>query len=259
MTIHLRQICLVAEKLRPVVEDFTSIFGLEVCFVDEGVSAFGLENSLFPVGSNFFEIVAPIKDNTAVGRFLKRRNGNGGYMVICQCDSLETQQARKAQATQLGVRIAWEHNINDFLCMQLHPADTGGAFFELDWDSKGEPQGHWEPAGGDGWSTARRTEVISDFSGVELQAHEPQSLAQRWSSIADIPLKQDSQERTILPLENAHVRFVEATDGRGDGLGGIDIVVADRQRLLKEAQQRGCYVSDDQVEVCGVRFYLSDA
>ena len=92
MTIRLRQICFVAEKLAPVVEDLTSIFGLEVCFVDEGVGVFGLENSLFPVGSNFFEVVAPTKDNTAAGRFLRRRNGDGGYMVICQCDSRETQQ-----------------------------------------------------------------------------------------------------------------------------------------------------------------------
>ena len=259
MTIHLRQICLVAEKLRPVVEDFTSIFGLGVCFVDEGVSAFGLENSLFPVGSNFFEIVAPIKDKTAAGRFLKRRNGNGGYMVICPCESPETQQARKARATELGVRIAWEHNIHGFQCMQLHSADTGGAFFELDWDSKGPPQGHWEPAGGDGWPAARRTEVISDFSAVELQSHEPQSLAQRWSSIAGIPPAKDSHDQTMLPLENAHIRFVEATDGRGDGLGGIDVIVADRQRLLKAAEQRGCWVSDDQVNMCGVRFYLKDA
>ena len=95
MTVRLRQICFVADTLAPVVEDLTAIFGLEVCFVDEGVGVFGLENSLFPVGANFFEVVAPTKDNTAAGRFLQRRKGNGGYMVICQCDSHETQQARQ--------------------------------------------------------------------------------------------------------------------------------------------------------------------
>ena len=55
------------------------------------------------------------------------------------------------------------------------------------------------------------------------------------------------------------MRFVEATDGRGDGLGGIDIAVADTQRLLTTAEQRGCRVSDEQVDVCGVRFYLKEA
>lgn len=84
-------------------------------------------------------------------------------------------------------------------------------------------------------------------------------MAERWADIAGIPLKQDDQGRTILALENADVRFVEATDGRGDGLGGIDIAVADTQRLLTTAEQRGCRVSDEQVDVCGVRFYLKEA
>ena len=256
MTIRLRQICLVAEKLTSVVEDLKSIFGLEVCFIDEGVGVFGLENSLFPVGSNFFEVVAPVKEDTAAGRFLKRRNGDGGYMVICQCDSRETQLARKAKASELGVRVAWEQDIDGFKCMQLHPGDTGGAFFELDWDPKNKPEGHWEPAGGDGWDKAQRTDVISNYSAVELQSHDPQSMAERWAGIAGIPLKQDDQGRPTLPLENADVRFVEATDGRGDGLGGIDLVVADKQRLLTSAEQRGCKISDDQVNVGGVRFYL---
>jgi hypothetical protein len=59
-----------------------------------------------------------------------------------------------------------------------------------------------------------------------------------------------------MPLENASVRFVEATDGRGEGLGGVDIAVPDRARLLTAAARRGCKVGDDQVMICGVRFNL---
>ena len=131
--------------------------------------------------------------------------------------------------------------------MQFHPGDTGGAFFELDWDPKNEPEGHWEPAGGDGWDKAQRTDVITRYSTVELQAHEPQAMAEGWAAIAGIAVKQDGYGQTYLPLENADVRFIEATDGRGDGLGGIDLVVADRQRLPTIAEQRGCRVSDSQV------------
>ena len=58
------------------------------------------------------------------------------------------------------------------------------------------------------------------------------------------------------PLANASIRFVEATDGRGEGLGGIDVVVADRKHLLEAAQRRALRVSDDQVNLCGTRFYL---
>src|ERR1700687_5487458 len=104
MSIHLRQICLVANRLAPVINDFENILGLEVCFVDKGVATFGLENSLMPVGNNFIEVVAPIKENTAAGLYLKRRNGEGGYMVICQAASHEAQLARKARAASLGIR-----------------------------------------------------------------------------------------------------------------------------------------------------------
>jgi hypothetical protein len=256
MSIRLRQICLVAEKLAPVLDDFRAILGLEVCFVDKGVATFGLENSLMPVGSNFIEVVAPIQENTAAGRYLKRRNGDGGYMVICQCDSHQAQLARKERARSLNIRIALEHESPSFHVMQLHPADTGGAFFEIDWDAKGEPEGCWEPAGGSGWTKARRTDVVNAYTAVELQSSDPRGLAERWSSIAEIPLRKDPRGRLEMPLDNASVRFVEMNDGRGEGLSGIDIKVADRKRLLDAAEQRGRRDNDNQVTICGTRFYL---
>ena len=65
MTIQLRQICLVARQLEPVIQDLTAILGINRCFVDPGVGVFGLENTLMPIGRNFLEVVAPIEENTA--------------------------------------------------------------------------------------------------------------------------------------------------------------------------------------------------
>jgi hypothetical protein len=256
MPIRLRQICLVAQQLAPVIEDFKAVVGLQVCFKDPEVAVFGLENSLMPVGSNFIEVVAPVKENTAAGRYLKRRNGDGGYMVICQCDSHATQLARKQRAAALNIRVAWEHESKGFHAMQLHPADTGGAFFEIDWDAKGEPDGNWAPAGGSGWTAARRLDVVTAYSAVELQSADPRGLAERWSKIAELPLRNDARGRLEMALDNATVRFVEDLDGRGEGLGGIDVVVADRQRLLDAAERRGLRVANDEVVLCGTRFYL---
>ena len=59
MSIQLRQICLVAEQLAPVIDDLTAILGINSCYVDPGVAKFGLENNLMPVGRNFLEVVAP--------------------------------------------------------------------------------------------------------------------------------------------------------------------------------------------------------
>lgn len=256
MSIRLRQICLVAEKLAPVIEDFKALLGLEVCYKDPEVAVFGLENALMPVGANFIEVVAPVKENTAAGRYLTRRNGDGGYMVICQCDSSATQLACKQRAAALNIRRVMDHDTKAFHAMQLHPADTGGAFFEIDWDAKGEPEGNWMPAGGSGWTAAQRTDVVSAYQVVELQSADPRGLAERWARIADIALRKDARGRLELPLDNATIRFVEATDGRGEGLGGIDVAVADRKRLLEAAERRVLRVADDQVTICGTRFYL---
>jgi len=256
MSIRLRQIALVANKLAPVIDDLKAVFGLEVCYIDPGVGVFGLENSLLPVGNNFIEVVAPIKEGTAGGRYLKRRGGDGGYMVICQCVTHADQLERREHAKEMGIRIALERENSEYHILQLHPADTGGSFFEIDWDGKGEPEGHWEPAGGSGWRKAKRTEVVSAYSAVELQTPDPAGLAERWGKITGVSLRKDARGRLEMPLDNASVRFVEATDGRGEGLGGIDMVVADRARLNSAAESRGYKISGDQLTICGTRFYL---
>ena len=257
MSLTLRQICLVANELRPVIDDLKAVFGLEVCYVDDGVGVFGLENALLPLGTNFIEVVAPIQENTAGGRYLERRGGDGGYMVITQADAIETQAACRARAEGLGVRVVWERNHETGNFMQLHPADTGGSFFEIDWDGKNEHQGHWPPAGGAGWEKAQRTDVVSAIGVAELQSPDPATLAQRWSAIIDIPLGKDAKGHIEMPLNNAAIRFVEDTDGRGEGLGALDLVVTDLDRLLKAADERGLKTSDNQVLICGVRFNLA--
>jgi hypothetical protein len=254
MPLTLRQICLVAEELDPAVNDLKGVLGIDVGYIDPHVDIFGVKNSLLPVGTNFIEIVSPVKDNTAAGRYLKRRGGNGGYMIITQTDSAETQTACRSRAEKMGVRVAWEFPHETGRYMQLHPADTGGSFFEVDWDEKNDHQGHWPPAGGVGWEKFIRTDVVSAIKGAELQSPDPSALAERWSAIADLPLHRDAAGRTEMRLNNAVIRFVEAEDGRGEGLGGIDIEVKSPERLLAAAEQRGMKTSFTQVTICGVRF-----
>jgi hypothetical protein len=146
MSLHLRQVCLVARRLEPALTDLGDVLGIERCFVDEGVGVFGLENTLFCVGRNFLEVVAPVKDGTAAGRYLDRRGGDGGYMVICQTSDAATQQACRARAAEADVRVAWEHVAGSHHMMQLHPGDLRAAFLEVDWEAHGELQGFWGAA-----------------------------------------------------------------------------------------------------------------
>ena len=253
MWLRLRQIALVAEKLSPVERDFAEVLGIEVGYRDPGVGHFGLENALMPIGNQLLEVVAPIQENTAGGRYLTRRGGNGGYMVITQCDN---HAPRRARVEALGVRIVNQFDSGEFSNMQLHPKDTGGSFFEID-EQRGERahdrDGPWEPAGPN-WQAHRRLEHVTGIVAAEMQCDDPDAVAARWSEITQIDL--GGAARRTLPLENAKVRFVPCTDGRPEGLGGIDVACADPQAVLQAAEARGARNGDRQVLLCGMRINL---
>jgi len=257
MWLRLRQIALVAPDLEPAVDDLRSILGLEVCFRDPGVAHFGLENALLPVGNQFVEVVAPTREGTAGGRYLERRDGPGGYMVITQCDD---HAPRRSRVEALGVRLAHQFEVpGRFRNLQMHPKDTGGSFFEIDeqlGDAAHDPDGPWEPAGGGGWKSARRTDRVRGIAAAEMQVDDPARVAARWAEIAELPLDRDSAGHPQVGLENATLRFVPCADGRPEGLGGLDLHVADRDRILESARKRDCLRSERQVYVCGMRLNL---
>lgn len=257
MTLQLRQICLVARELAPVVDQLRKVLSIEPCHIDPGVGKFGLENTLLAVGTNFIEVVAPIQDDTAAGRFLKRRGGDGGYMVICQAPAREEQEQVRQRAADHHVRVAYDSDRGDWHIMQLHPADMGASFLEVEWDSEADVTGNWHPAGGKGWKDTVSRDVVSDIVAAELQSDDPAALAQRWAAVLGLPLQQHG-DALVIALANAHLRFVQAGDGRGEGLGGIDLRVTDRARLLDQAEQAGVRVSDDLIVICGTRFHLVD-
>ena len=253
--LRMRQICLVAADLDAVEADLSAVFGLAVCHRDPGVGRFGLHNFLMPAGNNFLEVVAPMEGetDTAGGRFLARRGGDGGYMVIMQCDDVD---AARERVTGLGIRLLMDAGGGENHGIQLHPKDLPGAIAELRQNEGAEdPAGPWGPAGPD-WRPAQRLDVISAITAAELQADDPAALARQWGAAVDRPVTSDAAGNPSIALDDATLRFVEATDGRGEGLGGLDVAVVDRDRLLAAAEERGCRVADDLVLVCGTRFRL---
>jgi hypothetical protein len=253
MGLRLRQLVLIARELAPVVDEIRDVFGLEVAYRDPAVATFGLENAVFPVGNQFLEVVAPIREGTAGGRYLDRRGGDGGYMVILQCDD---HAPRKRRVAELGIRKALEHDEPEFRIMQLHPRDTGGCLLEIDEQLGSEkPDDPWLPAGRN-WRSAVRTDVVRGIAAAEIQTPDPADLAAHWGQIVELPVETSAGAQPSLRFDNADVRFVKDTDGRGEGFGGVDLAVADRSRLLAAAERRGHRVSDDFVHICGVRFRL---
>ncbi len=126
---RLRQFVFVAEDLKAAVVDIGATLGLPVCFNDPGVGRFGLHNALLPIGADLIEVVAPIREGTTAGRYLQRRGGDGGYMIILQCDDAVAQRERIAE---LGVRDIWRHDDDDCHATHFHPADVPGAILSID-------------------------------------------------------------------------------------------------------------------------------
>ncbi|MGD9996825.1 MAG: VOC family protein [Ilumatobacteraceae bacterium] len=222
--LRLRQIAIVADALDPAVDALRTHLGIDSAWSDPAVATFGLRNAVLPAGNQFIEVVSPTRSGTAAGRYLERRGGDGGYMVILQTDH---HAARRQRVADLGVRIAFQHDTEHYRLMQLHPADTGGSFLEIDEQIGGDAlDGPWEPAGRD-WQRARRMHVVTGIAAAEIQSSAPRPLAERWAAILDrtaAPL--DEPGSFAIELDNATLRFVEARDGRGEGLGGIDLVAA---------------------------------
>jgi Glyoxalase-like domain len=254
----LKQIALVAERLEPAAEELCAVLGLEVCFRDPGVARFGLENVLAPVNGQFLEIVAPVQPGTSAGRYLQRRGGNGGYMVILQCADALAERKRLAA---LGIRVVEQIDRADYVASHFHPSDTGGVLLSIDHvpgHDYREALGPWPPAGPD-WQRAPRTGPVRALLGVELQSDDPPAQAALWARLLSLPLGRGAQGEPELALENARIRFVSARDGRGVGLGGLDVQVTQRQPVLEAAAARGLQRSQRQVDVCGVRVNLLDA
>lgn len=257
MGIHLRQVALVARELAPVIDDLCATFSLKRGHVDPAVGKYGLENTLIAVGARFLEVVAPVQEGTAGGRYLERRGGDGGYMVICQVPTLEEQAALRARAAEAGVRVAHEIDRKTWNIMQLHPADMGAAFLEVDWDEKADVAGNWMPAGGESWREDVATEVVSDITGVELQSEDPAALAAKWAAVCGLPVEREGG-MPVMRLADALVRFAEATDGRGPGLSAVRLQAVDAGRARAQAEARGVLTAAGDIMIGGVRFDLRD-
>ena len=254
--LRMRQICLVAEDLDTIEAHLRGVFGLEICYRDEGVAAFGLHNFLMPVGDNFLEVVSPLRPGTAGGRFLQRRGGDGGYMVIMQCDDIA---ARRAHVAELGIRLVNDSPGERSDGIQLHPKDVPGAIAELRWnEGDDDPAGPWQPAGPN-WLPAQRAEIIARMTAAELQSANPQAMADRWSEVLQRPQTQNDAGQPTIALDGAQLRFVEATDGRGDGLSGLDVETVDHPHIIQAARHHELKISNDEttITLCGIHFRLT--
>jgi len=247
---RLRQICLVAPRLEPVIADIAAIMGLAVCYRDGNVEKYGLVNALLPVDSILLEVVAPFREGTAAGRFLEKTGGRGGYMAIFCC---EDPDARAAKANAMGVRTANVITHAPYHGVQLHPRDCGAAFIEFNHtDGTDDFLGPYPPAGPD-WQKFIRKDVTEALIGVEMQSPEPHRLAEHWGRIIGVAVSRTDNGDAQLKLPNCSFHFVK---GGSEIMSALEFRVRDVGAVRDAARAKGVAAAGNEFLLGGVNFRL---
>jgi hypothetical protein len=252
----LRQVVFVCKDLESNAQELCETLGIEIAYRDPGVAKWGLANVVCPTGNDFLEIVSPQQDGTSAGRYIERRKGDGGYMVILQVPDAVRERER---ITALGVRAVEKKDLAEYKYTHFHPSDTAGVLLSIDQTvapAGVDPKLWWPPASKD-WRAHAKANVTNGLGGVEIQAHDPDAAAALWSKILNRPVEGD-----IIRLDDdGEIRFVPIADDRGPGVSAYDIKTVDRQAVIARAHKRHhppAHVpsSPAQIELCGCRINL---
>ena len=249
--LRLRQVCLVAPALAPVVQTMQAVLGLPVCYRDPAVAKFGLENALFALGHSFLEVVAPTQAGTAAGRFLERSQGVGGYMLIFDCDN---PAARRQRAEALAVRVAFALDYPDYRSIQLHPRDTRAAILEFDHTDGGEAlDGPYHPAGPH-WQAGRRPTLVQGLALAEVATPDPAGLARHWSALMDWPATTDASVpgSQRFDFDFGALRTVPAAAGTAEHISALQLQVSNPAAVLAAATRHGCPQQGQRFWLAGV-------
>jgi catechol 2,3-dioxygenase-like lactoylglutathione lyase family enzyme len=248
---RLRQIALVGRDLAAAKAEIVDVLGLGGDYPDPGVGKYGLQNAVWPIGDTFLEVVSPRQEGTTAGRLIEKRGGDGGYMVILQCDDIDAARARVAAE---GVRIVDQFDGDGVAFTHLHPKDVGAAILSIDYMN---PKQRWQ-WGGPNWQENVKTDVSTGIVGAELQGDDPERLADRWAGVLGAE-RGSVADGFRIPLEGGELRFVQATDGRGEGLRAFDVAVHDPETVRARAKARGRLEANGEITLSGARVRLTKA
>ena len=245
---RLRQIAFAAHDRDAVVADLCAVLGIEVSFNDPGVGVFGLHNAVLPVGDSFLEVVSPTQPDTAAGRYMDRRGGDCGYMVMVQ---VEDSDAARARAAAAGVRVVWSIDLDDISGTHFHPRDLGGALLSVDTP---RPPTAWRWAGPD-WPERSRTAVVSGLAAVDMACADPAATAKRWAALLGRAARAAGDAHEIA-LDAGRLRFVAGAAPGNDGVVAVDLHAVDPAAAVVAAAARGLAHGADWVRLCGTTLRL---
>jgi len=248
---RLRQIALAATDLETTVDTLCDVLGIEVGFRDPGVGVFGLVNAVMPVGESHLEVVSPVRDDATAKRWIEKRGGDAGYMVILQCEDQPALDAEAARAQQSGAVVVWQGEHQGAHTVHFHPRSLGAI---LSFDAM-PAWNDWIWAGPE-WRHHVRTGTVTGISGAVLESPEPDRLAAHWSEVLGVGLERDLAGDPVIPLPRGGRILFVPSDG-GEGLAGVELALSDPLRFEERARARGVLGADGAATIAGTRFFGS--
>ena len=131
----------------------------------------------------------------------------------------------------------------------VHPKDIGAAIVSFD---QMIPPEDWTWAG-PAWreNTAKN---VGNITACDLQSLDPAALANQWSSIFSRDLATTEDKITMVLDDGSRINFIEAEDGRGDGVCGLEFAVLDAESIRRAAGQLHLTWHENEITLCGTRF-----
>ncbi len=249
--LRLRQIAFAAHDMERAEAELRAAFGLPPGYNDPGIIHYGLRNTVLRTGGDFLEIVQPVRAEASAARYLARRGGDAGYMVIFQAaDALGHRERTRAQgAAIVDVLDGAEHQATHY-----HPRDFDGVLVSIDaapgvadWR---RPDSFWHPAGPD-WQAADPG-AVQGIAEVTIASADPAATAARWGRMIDAEAREAADGWRIDLLHDAAVRFVSATNSAAPGIAALALYVGDPDAVRRRAEAAGVPISGDAVMICNV-------
>ena len=247
--LRIRQLVMAAKERDQLASQICEVFDLEIAFYDPGIIHFGLENVLIPVGNTFIEIVSPIEENTAAERFINKRSGDGGYMVIIEVDDFVREKNR---ISENKIEIVWEADRKEngvhAQAIHLNPKQVGGAIVSLD---QMKPRTAWLWAGHE-WERHINRVSSNRLVGVHIQSSDPKVLMSKWEKALG---KKGGSDNLTISLNESYIKFTEELDERGEGINAFEISVKNKEDVLEKAKDLNL-LENENICIGGVNFLL---
>jgi len=117
------------EAIDPALELYRDSFGMEVAH-REIVAEQGVEALLLDLGENHIELLAPLGEDTPVGKFLARQ-GPGLHHVAYQVEDIEATLRALRDAGMRMIDEAPRSGIRGSRVAFMHPRATAGVLTEI--------------------------------------------------------------------------------------------------------------------------------